>query len=198
MNDYVNNSTTAWGDESVRIVGNPPFYLLGVCLLESGDDVDLSGLVGLLPSGSKKLHWRDMSQRLQCESLRVISNLKPIVLVAAAAPIANKRQERARRKCLEALLPELELRGVARLVLESRGPASDIRDLELAKYAKGSHSISSINIAHAAGADEPRLWIADQVIGAMGDYMTHAGNWNYWKAEWEALSTLVETIGVPL
>lgn len=42
------------------------------------------------------------------------------------------------------------------------------------------------------------MWIADQVLGAMGDYRTRTGEWEYWEKEWLALSESVEVISVSL
>ena len=48
MNELSANTTVAYGDESVRMVGNPPFYMLGVCLLENADAIDFSKLAKLM------------------------------------------------------------------------------------------------------------------------------------------------------
>ena len=115
-----------------------------------------------------------------------------------AAPLSGKKQERARRKCLEALLPALESKGVHELVLENRDEAANRLDLNYVDYAKGSKLVSSIMITHRDAGTEPRLWIADQVLGAMGDYKTHTGDLAYWEKEWLALSKSIEVIDVSL
>ena len=180
------------------MVGDPPFYMLGVCVIEDADAGDLDKLRRLMPPGSKKLHWRDMSQKLQRESLMLIRNIEKADMVVIASPLNSKKQERARRKCLEVALSQLEMRGIRELVLESRGAASDQLDIRYVKSAKGSKLVKAINVAHANGATEPRLWIADQIIGAMGDYMTQSSNWDYWRSEWEAMSSHIERIDVSL
>ena len=198
MDELNVNTTVAYGDESIRMVGNPPFYMLGVCLLEDADAIDFGKLAKVMPPGSKKLHWRDMSQGLQRESLKLLADIKRADVVVVASPLDGKKQERARRKCFEALLPKLEAKGIEEFVLESRGATSDKLDVSYIKYAKGSKLVKSISITHADGADEPKLWIADQVIGAMGDYMTQTSNWKHWKSEWEALSPSIKRINVAL
>ena len=115
MNELSANTTVAYGDESVRMVGNPPFYMLGVCLLENADAIDFSKLAKLMPPESRKLHWRDMSQRLQRESLNLLANIKRADVVIVASPLDDKKQERARRKRSETLLPELEAKGIGKL-----------------------------------------------------------------------------------
>lgn len=188
----------AYADESVRMVGRPPFYMLGACIFEGDPGESLANLCELLPAGSRKLHWRDMAWRLQRDSLEVISSIESVDLVAVASPLVGTKQERARRKCLGALLPRLEELEVEVLVLESRGELSDVKDLAYVKHAKGSHLVNRIEVVHADGADEPRLWVADLLLGAMGDYETQMKNWKQWRDVWEALAPSVEVIGVPL
>ena len=196
MNETTTNATTAYGDESVRMAGNPPFYMLGVCMLEDTDSIDFEKLAKMMPPESKKLHWRDMSQGLQRKSLELIAEINRVDMVVIASPLNGKKQERARRKCLEALLPKLEERGIEDFVLESRGATSDKLDISYVKYAKGSKLVKSISISHATGFEEPKLWIPDQIIGAMGDYMTQTSNWSHWKQEWEAISSQIEQVNV--
>ena len=196
MSDANTNTTIAYGDESVRMVGNPPFYMLGVALISDATPLELEQLKQVMPPGSKKLHWRDMNEGLQRKSLRMLAEVERTDLVVIASPLSGHKQERARRKCLETLLPTLEGRDVNDLVLESRKPTADKLDIDYVKYAKGAKLVKSINVTHEDGADQPRLWIADQVLGAMGDYLTHTGGWDYWKEDWEALSERVECIEV--
>ena len=198
LTDLNLDTTVAYGDESVRMVGNPPFYMLGVSLMSDATDAELRRLAEIMPKGSRKLHWREMSRRRRRRSLEIIADAGCADTVVIAAPLSGKKQERARRKCLEALLPELESKGVCELVLENRDEAANRLDLNYVDYAKGSKLISSIKITHRDASIEPRLWIADQVLGAMGDYKTRTGEWKYWEKEWLSLSGDVEIINVSL
>lgn len=139
-----------------------------------------------------------MSRKKQRECLQALSGIAYVDLVVVASPLTGYKQERARRKCLESLLPILERRGVGRLVLESRRPGSDKLDLDYIEFAKGSRLISDIRIEHKHGAVEPKLWVADLVLGAMGDYLTQTGEWHYWEVEWKAVAGRVERIDVAL
>ncbi|MBQ9001466.1 MAG: hypothetical protein IJ087_06400 [Eggerthellaceae bacterium] len=198
MSKTADRTKTAYGDESIRMAGTPPFYMMGVALIPDSTQIGPELFGRILPKGSKKLHWRDMNEGLQRKSLRLLSGMERADLVVIASPLAGRKQERARRKCLEALLPSLEGRGVDRLVLESRKPTADKLDIDFVKYAKGSKIIKSIEVVHESGEDEPRLWIADQVLGAMGDYLTRTGGWEYWKDDWEAIGDSIERIDVSI
>lgn len=198
MSDANTNTTIAYGDESVRMVGNPPFYMPGVSLMSDATDAELAKLAKIMPKGSRKLHWREMSRKRRKQSLEILVSAGSSDTVVIATPLSGKKQERARRKCLEALLPALEEKGVRELVLENRDEAANRLDLNYMDYAKGSKLVSSIMITHRDASVEPRLWVADQVLGAMGDYKTHTGEWEYWEKEWLTLSESVEVVNVSL
>ena len=63
----------AWGDESIRVVCNPPVYLLAATYGENDDALDTSALEEILPKGAYKLHWRDMSDKARalCRTMRI-------------------------------------------------------------------------------------------------------------------------------
>lgn len=160
----------AWGDESVRHKGLAyPTYLMCACLV--GDDVDdvRELLRGIKPSDANKLHWRQMTSKDKRRSLAAIASLDSLSFVIAAEQSNGHRSERARRKCLERLLPLLESQGVQSLVLESRTDAQDERDRRLLSYMRTRHVVSSIKLDHVRGAAEPCLWLPDQILGAYGD-----------------------------
>ena len=111
----------AWGDESIRAVSDPPVYMLAATYRLDEREIDTSTLKAMLPKGAQKFHWRDMNDRAKVDSLSAIAALGTSHTIVAACSIAAKKQERARRTCLESLLPRLEGMGVQRYVLESRG-----------------------------------------------------------------------------
>ena len=176
MDELSVNTTVAYGDESIRMVGNPPFYLLGATVVKSDCGRALSELAELKPPSAAKLHWRDMGHKAQRKSLEIISELDLASTVAIARPLNGKRQERARRKCLEKLIASLEEAGGRSLVLETRDDDLDQRDIDFVKGARASMRIGPLTVVHANAAACPQLWIPDQLIGAMGDTLTHVGN----------------------
>lgn len=198
MSETTANTTTAYGDESVRVAGNPPFYMLGASLLTADSVPELESIHRSLSGGPRKLHWREMGRKKQRDSLGVLAEIDSTDIVAFASPLAGKKQERARRKCLQAMIPHLEGRGIERLVLESRRPGSDKQDLDFVSYVRGSKLINSIRIEHEYGTKEPRPWVADLLLGAMGDYLTQTGEWKYWESEWKAIGGNAERIDVGL
>ncbi|WP_235998903.1 hypothetical protein [Qaidamihabitans albus] len=64
-----------------------------------------------------KLHWSDMDSQQQRNAAKRIRELDGLHLVAVAAPVPRRRQERARAKALHCLTLELHGYGVERLVM---------------------------------------------------------------------------------
>ena len=116
--------------------------------------------------------------------------------IVVASPINPRKQERARRKDLEALAPLLEAEGVARLVMESRFPAADERDAAHFRAMRRRGFVSSIELHFADPAIEHQLWVPDQILGAWGEQAT--GDATPWRREWEALRDSVTVVDVPL
>lgn len=122
----------AWGDESVQTQGGViPTYYMGACICGLEERDIRRQLLSATKRKVSKLHWRDMTLSEKRRSIPVIEALSlPHIAIAATPLDGTVTSERARRKCLELLLPTLEKEyGISRLVLESRETSQDDRDL---------------------------------------------------------------------
>lgn len=186
----------AYGDESMRQSLQPQLYLLCACTVKDGSAAS-SQLASLLPRGAQKLHWRDMDWRLKRKSLRLTADvLGPYCLIVPCA--YSGKQERARRKCLEAMLPDLENHGLACLVLESREERDNKRDTSLLLSLRSRCLIGGIDVAHQRGKDNPLLWLPDQILGAYGDTLCKSPRYETWENEWELIRPSVEVRGIEI
>lgn len=168
----VGQEAIAYVDESVRMVADPPAYLMAATIL--GDRGQLAPFEALLPRGARKLHWRDMTDRLRRRSVEAIAATEHLATVVVATPLNPRRQTRARTKCQERLLPALEELGVSVAVIEGmNNAAADARDVEAAERMRSIGTISSIRVEHA-GTEEHGLWLPDQMLGAYGDALCGA------------------------
>jgi hypothetical protein len=80
------------------------------------------------------------------------------------------RQERARGRCFERLLWELDQAGVTKVVFESRTPHQDRTDRRRVDGLRGRGVITGeLRAEWRRGAEEPLLWAPDIVLGALGD-----------------------------
>lgn len=94
-------------------------------------------------------------------------------VVIVAAPIEPRRQERARALCLERLAWLLDGQGVQTLTLETRPAQLMRRDLRTINALRGKHALpAGLRVEHAQPDTEPMLWVADQVLGALGEALT--------------------------
>lgn len=186
----------AWGDESVRITANPSAYLLAATIVDPEESID--GLMRVKPANAKKLHWRDMTRHNQSLSLAALSCVRQATTVVVGTPLPKKKQERGRRKCLECLLPELEARGVAVLVLESRDDEKNKKDRDLLFAMRRKGQIESIDIIHRRAENEPLLWIPDQILGAYGDVLCGNPGSKTWLEQWKKTCERIEVLEVAI
>lgn len=162
----------AWGDESVRTQGRDlPAYYMAACICMSEEDEIRRKLSSALTRHAAKLHWRDMTSSEKRKSIPIIEHMTLPHIVVAAMPLDGRvSSERARRKCMELLLPILEYEyGVDRFFLESRESHQDEMDLTFVRGIRSRHLIDKLRVDFRPGADDARLWIPDQVLGAVGD-----------------------------
>lgn len=184
-----NEPIIAWGDESARMRHKPPMYLMCASVFEKGSEDGLAELAKAKPSGMRKLHWYDMEVKEKVRSLEAIARIPHWSMVAICSPmVIGPRQERARRKCLERLLPQLEERGVDLLTLESRWKQEDKSDVDMVYALRNRKMIERIRIEHIRpDAGEVRLWVPDQVLGAIGDMFVGAEGTGKWSKHWDEI-----------
>jgi hypothetical protein len=160
-----------WGDESCsNQLFDPGTYILSVVLADESDaDTIRYAMGGLLLSAQKKVHWRDESLKRREQISGVIAGLPIGGLVVVRSNKPDERPERRRRKCMELLLWELDR--CDQLIMESRGPADDQRDRELLDQLRRRNAIAKgangLHVDHVAGPNDPALWAADALCGAV-------------------------------
>lgn len=162
----------AYIDESIRVQGDgEPTYYICATIIEMAEEDVRSLLWPIVKGKATKLHWSKMTRTERRKSMEVISRLPTVNVVVMALPLTSKRSERARRLCLKEILPVLENRyGVVRVVFESRTAAQDRRDLDMVNAMKSQKLLGKqMTAAFTRGADDARVWIPDQILGALGD-----------------------------
>lgn len=125
----------------------------------------------LKPKGARKLHWRDMRPSLRGKVVDAMAAMDIDHVIVAAVPMSQwNTAERARRKCLERLLPLLETEyNVDTLVLERREISQDRNDIRFIDGLRSRRFIGPIRVELCAGETDARLWLPDQLLGAYGD-----------------------------
>lgn len=164
-----NDVMRAFLDESSRVLSDElQEYLVGAALLNARECDDVrEELRPLLLPGQVKLHWTDESRRRRSKIIDAIVSLGPMNVVISHVSARQRRTERFRRKCLEALYYEFAAMEVHDVLLESRSVKQDKDDRAHIVALQGQGLYRGIRIQHRRGGDEPLLWIADAVLGAV-------------------------------
>lgn len=151
----------AFVDESVR--GRR--YVMGCVLVEARHLAVLRPAVEALATGvSPRIHFNNDSDRQKRRVLDAIAEM-PIQLIATVCVKAYRTNEfKAREACVAEIVRQLQRRGVAELIIESR---QDDRD-DVRVITQTRQRQPSLVFEHRIARDERMLWIADAVSWAVG------------------------------
>ena len=164
------SGTVAYGDESFleSLIGG--YYVVATALLDPQHH-DHARQVMLDLRGARstaKTHWTEMDTVERKGAAVAVAEIEGLHIVVTGTPVPPRRQERARARCLEHLVPELYGCGVGSLVMESRGRALDQRDVRAVIGARLALPRGvGFTIEHVPGREEPLLWVADVLAGAV-------------------------------
>jgi hypothetical protein len=157
------------------------YVLAAVIVADHFADRHRAALRALLYQGQLRVHWRDESTRRRTELISAMYALANTGAVAIATGTQPRRQERARRKCIERLLAELASRGITTAVFERRHPDLDGRDRTMIASLCRQHALpAALQVTWQQPADEPLLWLADIAAGAAS--LAETGDDTYWKS----------------
>ena len=172
-------AATAYVDESLRVQAGL-YVLAAVIVADAQADRDREALRALLHRGQQRLHWRDENSTRRALLVSAVRQLPRTGAVVIATGVAPRRQERARRKCIERLLTELARRRVPTVVFERRHAELDARDRAMVAALRRQQSVPAwLRVSWVAATDEPLLWLPDIVAGAAS--LAAAGDATYWE-----------------
>ncbi|MDA3646086.1 hypothetical protein LZ318_21705 [Saccharopolyspora indica] len=140
-------------------------YILTASIVDLTDAEDLRCALRELHAGRQKLHWYKSDAEHREHLAKGVSalNLSHVSIVGRSQGL---RPERARRKCMEVLLPRLESIGVRFVVFESRQGRNNRHDTDLIDACRRKKLISHLQATFIGGNDEPLLWLADIACGS--------------------------------
>ncbi|MEU5862671.1 hypothetical protein ABZ815_15945 [Nonomuraea sp. NPDC047529] len=173
----MNPPSSAYVDESMLLTHG--VYLMAAMLVAPHQaDHCRTELRALLFRRQPRLHWRDENDKRRMQLIEAVAALRPAGIVVASTGLDAKRQERARRKCMECLLWELGDHHVNDVVFERRGQL-DRRDHELVAALQGRHAMpSKLVVSWCDPMIEPLLWLPDIVAGAKS--LAERGDHRFW------------------
>jgi hypothetical protein len=165
----------AFVDES----GSVPLacYLLGAVILDDLYLDEARDVMRDLRVGHGKIHWHTEGPARRRKIVESIAEIDHLSIVAVGRG-ADRRQERARHKCFELLLPELEGFGVERAIFETRGARADNADLAKVAACRIRRLITErLAVEFGDPRQDPLLWIPDIICGAL--FANEAGDGTY-------------------
>ncbi|MFE4626011.1 hypothetical protein [Streptomyces mirabilis] len=110
-----------------------------------------------------------MDHKQRQAAARTVAEQDGLYVVSVGSPVPKRKQERARSKCLSALIAELYGFGVLRVYLEAREKELNARDIRTVASTRQTvlPRGATLRAEHVPGATEPLLWISDIVAGAV-------------------------------
>jgi hypothetical protein len=160
---------TAFVDESLRRRPHDDsiYAMAGVIIDGSHHDKIRITLEDLRRGKSPRLHWRDETPARQRLIATTLAELPIAGIVTVHIYSGGYRTERARRRCLERLLIEVDQAGAAKVVIESRSPEQDHLDRGLLTGLRKAAIVpKSLAVTWQPSISEPLLWAADAVVSA--------------------------------
>ena len=172
-----------WVDESElhHHVTEPLYAMCAVIVSDLDSDETLSALGNLASSRSGKLHWRELtSDRDRAVALNAVLKLikgHNAEIVISRRSLRGRKAASARHDCLKYLLWDMEVtadRPTSHAVLESRDLKADQKEIQFVNQLRRSGVVStSFRCDYAKGAEEPRLWLPDIMLGAFAWIRQH-------------------------
>ncbi|MFD0483059.1 hypothetical protein ACFQ46_10670 [Kineococcus sp. GCM10028916] len=162
------NALHSFVDESMR--QDKGLYLMAAVVADPDEcDSVRDDLRKLLKGRQKRLHWRDEDAPRQRKIATAVGKITLSSVVVIGAPMDPKRQERARRVCMERLYMELWELGVGSIFQEQRTPSLNKHDHKMRDALRSQKAIpDELRVEFAQPNEEPMLWIPDAVAGAVG------------------------------
>lgn len=165
----------AWVDESTRRrASGTSIYVLAATVLSIGQADDVRRRVRALRLPRLKfLHWHEESRDRRLQIASAIAELETLHTVVVGAPVDATRLEKARTRCLVRLVAELVGIGVEHMIFEGRTAIQNRRDVATIAELRSRKAIpGTFSVDFAGKRDDPMLWIADIVAGAVGASLT--------------------------
>lgn len=154
-------------DESY--VSSTAHYLLAAVVVDPARTADLRDETRGLPRrGRSRFHWHSERAADRAAMVSHIAARTDLQVVVVSQPVAEARAERARARCLGALLAACVgfEPAVGHVVLESRTEVLDKRDAARIEGLKSAGRLPGLLRFSFGTKAEPLLWLPDAVAGA--------------------------------
>ena len=157
----------AFVDES-HVAATAHYLLAAVIVSEASAEALSAATAPVRRRGRAPFHWYhelDVSRTAMIHHIAASSDLQVVVI---SRPVAPGRHERARARCMESLLAQLQSLDppVRHVVFESRTQVLDKRDAARIEGMRSSLRFLPVLRFSSETKEQPLLWLADAVAGA--------------------------------
>lgn len=174
----MNPPSSAYVDESM-LFARGVYLMAAVLVAPHQADRYRDELRALLMRSQLRLHWRDENDKRRNLIIERVAALRPSGVLIVGTGLDPKRQERARRRCMECLFWELGDHHVSDVVFERRHTELDRRDHEMVAVLQGRNAMPPRLIVSWCDPEvEPLLWLPDIIAGARS--LAERGDHRFW------------------
>jgi hypothetical protein len=153
-------------DESIGVSGEGCYIVAMVVVPTEKRDVVRRRVRRVMPSPNQRFHFHRETPATKFGMLGLLGEVSTRTIAYRVTPVGTRRQAQARAQCLKALA--LDLDGVTELLIESRESNNDAVDRRLIAHAVRRGDVTpTMDYGHRRPADEPLLWLADALAGAV-------------------------------
>lgn len=163
-------------DESYR--PEAKLYLVAGLMLRGGEpEPARAAAIGSLPPGrapfEDPFHYHKESERYRAEFLRrTVRDLSLAPFSVIRTNVTARQQESAREACMSALFRSTAGSAVIHVIFDLRsGPGQEAIDRQLVSNGIGAgHLPRDVECHCLRPSQEPLIWVADAISGAVGDF----------------------------
>jgi hypothetical protein len=153
-------------DEAIYQPGEGVYVLAAVLLEDSAKAAARRAARRVPVIRGRRCHWHKEEDREQFAMLKALERHSAGALAYVATPARGRDQEAIRQGLLFQLAGDAARRDAVDLTIESRQHRNDQRDSSTLIKARRELSIE-LAYAHATPSEEPLLWMADAIAGAV-------------------------------
>ena len=153
-------------DESILLSG-AGCYLLACVVIPDDRRAHVRRAIRRAAVGNH-FHWKDEREDAQLRMLRVVGLEAAHLFAHVRRPTVRREHERVRTELLGALLNDLSETPTLDLLIESRQHVNDLKDRQvIVSSVVAGETSPEMNYGHAGPNQEPLLWAADALAGAV-------------------------------
>jgi len=169
----------AFVDESFRARsdGTGVYLFAAVTVAPEQEEEIRDRLRRALPGRMERFHWREDRDPVRERGLAVMRAAELVGLSVYRLDVPRTASERARQHAMWNLVEIMRSRDVHDLVFEARERSQNKKDERtLHSISRARVSANVFRYAFARPLEEPLLWLADYLAGAIGEQLRDGGN----------------------